>query len=153
MTPLPKKSVAVTMTDAFQSAAETIATNATRSIIQTQQQQFLPDDSTIVKIVKLDSENLKQKDISTLVGCDESYVSKILTRYSDKRILAKRILQAGSPVLAEKIIAEASPETCLKTLQGLSVIMPEQQAGGITIQVGDPSHPLQPPIIGTGKTS
>ena len=152
MTPLPKKSVAVTMTDAFQSAAETIATNATRSI-QTQQQQFLPDDSTIVKIVKLDSDNLKQKDIAALLGCDESYVSKVLTRYSDKRILAKRILQAGSPVLAEKIIAEASPETCLKTLQGLSVIIPEQQAGGITIQVGDPSHPLQPPTIGTGKTS
>ena len=140
------------MTDAFQSAAETIATNATRSI-QTQQQQFLPDDSTIVKIVKLDSDNLKQKDIAALLGCDESYVSKVLTRYSDKRILAKRILQAGSPVLAEKIIAEASPETCLKTLQGLSVIIPEQQAGGITIQVGDPSHPLQPPTIGTGKTS
>jgi|TARA_B110000263_G_C15060489_1_gene397210 hypothetical protein len=152
MTPLPKKSVAVTMTDAFQSAAETIATNATRSV-QTQQQQFLPDDSTIVKIVKLDSDNLKQKDIAALLGCDESYVSKVLTRYSDKRILAKRILQAGSPVLAEKIIAEASPETCLKTLQGLSVIIPEQQAGGITIQVGDPSHPLQPPTIGTGKTS
>lgn len=140
------------MTDAFQSAAETIATNATRSV-QTQQQQFLPDDSTIVKIVKLDSDNLKQKDIAALLGCDESYVSKVLTRYSDKRILAKRILQAGSPVLAEKIIAEASPETCLKTLQGLSVIIPEQQAGGITIQVGDPSHPLQPPTIGTGKTS
>lgn len=152
MTSLPKKSVAVTMTDAFQSAAETIATNATRSI-QTQQQQFLPDDSTIVKIVKLDSDNLKQKDIAALLGCDESYVSKVLTRYSDKRILAKRILQAGSPVLAEKIIAEASPETCLKTLQGLSVIIPEQQAAGITIQVGDPSHPLQPPTIGTGKTS
>ena len=156
---MPKKSVQDTINSAFQQAIETISNGSAHDNppAQRQKQYLLEDDSKVVKILKLNSENpdLKQRDIAKLLDCGESYVSQVLTRYSDKRILAKRLLQASSPALAQNIIENASPDIALKTQQAMSVIEPDQQNGNVTIQVGSPDHPLQPPSIhvGTGKTS
>lgn len=92
-------------------------------------------------ILKLSADGKTQTEIAQLVGCNQSSVSRVLSRFLDTREVAKRILHNGAQALAERIVKDADVDQSLEVLDRLEVAPKREQGGnrmGLQINIGMP---------------
>ncbi len=117
-----------------------------------QRESFTDHEKHVLQVLELSKDRaLTQTDIATKVGIHQSQVSRIVARYSDKRILARILLESSALALVETLVNTDDPSIALKTLKALNVVedTPETEAR-VTVALGSPfqneRHPaLKPP--------
>lgn len=81
------------------------------------------------------AEGLTQVQIAQRLGCDQATISRWLSTCDDTTLQAGAYLRGRALAMSEKIVKRGRPSDLVKTLQGLSVLAPEQGAS-VTVQIG-----------------
>jgi hypothetical protein len=105
-----------------------------------------------VEIMRLLGKGYAQEQIATMVGCSQSTVSRVATTI-DQRPVARMILEAGSPKMAQTVVDTDDANVALKGLGAIDVV-PRDNGGyghtNVLVVVGQPGAvppELEPPVI------
>jgi hypothetical protein len=76
-----------------------------------------------------------QCQVAAILKCHQSTVSRILDKYGDTTLLARKTLAAGAQAMAERLVKDSKPKEIVKTLRGIRgldgtrVLEPERDYG------------------------
>jgi hypothetical protein len=90
-----------------------------------------------------------QCKVAAILHCHQATISRVLAKYADTSVLAKRTLSAGAQQMAERVVKDAKPKELIKVLKGIKtpdgirVLEPERDYGA-----GHGGQPVNPIYVG-----
>jgi hypothetical protein len=96
----------------------------------------LPNHVRDKAILKLSADGtLTQAEIAERVGCDQSTVSRVLTRYGSTVDLARQFLEANALTMAEDVVENARPDTKVQVLTQVGALPKDKSEPVFGVQV------------------
>lgn len=103
-------------------------------------------------ILSLTARGQTQAAVATIIGCDQSTVSRVISRYKlDTRADARALLEASALEMAESVVTKGDPALHAKMLGKLDVVRDDKpQSGvdsGVVVIIGQPGQPVGLPVM------
>jgi hypothetical protein len=86
-------------------------------------------------MLKMQAEGKEQAEIGQRFGVTQSYISKVLSQFTDTTDLAKSFLRSSALPMAKNIVKKGRAADHVAALKGLSVLA-EESSGGLVVQIG-----------------
>ncbi len=101
----------------------------------------------VASLLSLSDAGKSQVEIAQILGCDQSNISRWLSKLRPTTDLAKHRLQNAALELTERLIESADAEQSLEVLDRLDVLSKKRDNGaqsGVQVFIGMPSQPIGP---------